>query len=91
MNPHGEQSGVMVVGTPAKASNAPMMERVQKRVLNQFSDKSTTPQTKKVVAKFHAKLTNRDAAFTVIIGCEDIQSWQEITATCIELQRTMEE
>jgi hypothetical protein len=54
MNPHGEQSSAMVIGTPAKASSAPMLERVQKRVFNQFSDKSTTPQTKKVVAKVHA-------------------------------------
>jgi hypothetical protein len=28
MNPHGEQSGAMVIGTPAKASSAPMLERV---------------------------------------------------------------
>jgi hypothetical protein len=47
MNPHGEQSSAMVIGTPAKASSAPMLERVQKRVLNQFLDKSTTPQTKR--------------------------------------------
>jgi hypothetical protein len=69
-----------------------MMERVQKRVLNQFLDKLTTPQIKKVVAKVHAKLAHRDATFTVVVNCyEDIQSLQEITSTCIELQRTMEE
>jgi hypothetical protein len=82
----------MVIGTPAKASSAPMLERVQKRVLNQFSDKSTTPQIKKVVVKVHAKLAHRDAAFTAVVTCyEDIQSSQEISATCIELQCAMEE
>jgi hypothetical protein len=92
MNPHGEQSSAMVIGTPAKALSAPMLERVQKRVLNQFLDKSTTPQPKKVVAKVHAKLAHRDAAFTAVVACyEDIQSLQEISATCIELQCTMEE
>jgi hypothetical protein len=34
MNPHGEQSSAMVIGTPVKALSAPMLERVQKRVLN---------------------------------------------------------
>ncbi len=84
MNPHGEQSSAMVIGTLAKASSASILERVQKRVLNQFSDKSTTPQTKKVVAKVHVKLAH--------VACyEDIQSLQEISATCIELQCAMEE
>jgi hypothetical protein len=92
MNAHGEQSSAMVIGTPAKALSAPMLERVKKRVLNQFLDKSTTPQTKKVVAKVHAKLAHRDAAFTAVVDCyEDIQSSQEVSATCIELQRAMEE
>jgi hypothetical protein len=92
MNPHKEQSSAMVIGTPAKASSAPMLERVQKRVLNQFSDKSTTPQTKRVVAKVHTKLAHRDATFTAVVACyEDIQSSQETSATCIELQCTLEE
>jgi hypothetical protein len=50
----------MVIGIPVKALSTPMMERVQKRVLNQFSYKLTTPQAKKVEIKVHVKLTHRE-------------------------------
>jgi hypothetical protein len=63
-----------------------MMERVQKRILDKFLDNNTTPQTKRVAAKFHAQLARNDAAFTLEVDCfQDIQSSQEISDTCIGL------
>jgi len=43
-----------------------MMVRVQKRVVDQLFDAATTPQTKRVVAKVHAQLAQKDATFTTV-------------------------
>jgi hypothetical protein len=93
MNPHGEQAGAVIGNTPATASTStPMIERVQKKVLDKFLDVTTTPMTKKVVAKVHANLAHRDAAFTSAVNCyEDVQCLQQIASTCIELQCAIEE
>ncbi len=64
-----------------------MMERVQKRVMDKLFDAATTPQTKRVVAKVHAQLPQKDATFTTVVNrCQDFQSSQEISSTCINLQ-----
>jgi hypothetical protein len=93
MHPHREQTAVMVVtGTLAITLSPPMMKRVQKRNLDKFKNGSTTPQTKRVVAKVNTKLVHRDPAFTAVVECyEDVQSLQEIMSTCIKLQCAMEE
>ena len=53
-------------------------------------DAATTPQTKRVVAKVHAQLAQKDAIFmTVVNRYQDFQSSQEISSTCIDLQRAL--
>jgi hypothetical protein len=44
------------------------------------------------VAKVHAQLAHKDAAFTNVLvhRFQNIQSLQEISNACINLQRTME-
>jgi hypothetical protein len=44
-----------------------MMARVQKRLMNELFDDVTTPQTKRVVAKVHAQLANKDATFMTVV------------------------
>ena len=81
----------MMTGTQTAMLRSPMMERVQKRVLDKFLDAATTPQTKKVVAKVHTQLAHKDAAFTMVVErFQDIQSSQQISDACIDLQRAME-
>ncbi len=82
----------VMLGTPkATASRPPpMMERVQKRVMDQLFDATTTPQTKRVVAKVHAQLAQKDATFTTVVDrYQDFQSSPEISTTCIDLQRAL--
>jgi hypothetical protein len=75
---------------PPVSSPPPMMERVQKRVMDKLFDAATTPQTKRVVAKVHAQLAQKDATFTTVVDrYQDFQSSQEISATCIDLQRAL--
>jgi hypothetical protein len=70
---------------------SPMMKRVQKRVLDKFLDATTTPQSKKIIAKFHTQLAHKDAAFTMVVErFQDTQSSPEISDACIDLQRAME-
>jgi hypothetical protein len=80
---------VMMTWTPkATASRPSMMERVQKRVMDKLFDAATTPQTKRVVAKVHKQLAQKDANFTTVVDCyQDLKSSQEISTTCIDLQR----
>jgi thymidylate kinase len=67
-----------------------MMERVQKRVMDKLFDDETTPQTKRVVAKVHTQLANKDATFMIVVDrYQDIKSSQEISTTCIDLQRAL--
>ena len=84
---------VMLMTGTSKAtlsSLPPMMVRVQKRVMDQLFDAATTPQTKKVVAKVHAQLAQKDATFTTVVDrYQDVQSSQEISTTCIDLQRAL--
>jgi hypothetical protein len=83
----------MMTGTQTATLRSPMMERVQKRVFDKFLDAATTPQTKKVVAKVHTQLAHKDAAFTMVVErFQDIhiQSSQQISDACIDLQRAME-
>jgi hypothetical protein len=84
---------VMLMTGTSKAtlsSPPPMMVRVQKRVMDQLFDAATTPQTKKVVAKVHAQLAQKDATFTTVVDrYQDVQSSQEISTTCIDLQRAL--
>ena len=57
-----------------------MMERIQIRVLDKVLDNTTTPQTKRVVAKVHAQLAHKDATFTTVVErFQNIQSSQEIS------------
>ena len=86
-----EALSAMMTGTPkATASSPPMMERVQKRVMNTLFDNATTPQTTRVVAKVHAQLANKDATFTTVVNrYQDLKSAQEISTTCIDLQRAL--
>ncbi len=82
----------MMTGYPATtAACSPMMERVQKRVLDIFLDNATAPQTKRVVTNVHTQLVHKDAAFMIVVECfQDIQSLQEISVAFINLQCTME-
>ena len=78
-----------VVGATA-SSPPPMMERVQKRVMDKFFNAATTPQTKRVVAKVHVQLAQKDATFTTVVDrYQDVQSSQEISSQCIDLQRAL--
>ena len=52
---------------PPVSSPPPMMERVQKRVMDKRLNAVTTPQTKRVVAKVHAQLAQKDATFTTVV------------------------
>ena len=86
------QPVMLMMGTPKATaiSPPPMMERVQKRVMDQLFDAATTPQTKRVVAKVHAQLAQKDATFTTVVDrYQDVQSSQEISTTCIDLQRAL--
>jgi hypothetical protein len=67
-----------------------MMERVQKRVMDTLFDNATTPQTKRVVAKVHAQLAQKDATFTTVVDrYQEVKSSQEISTSCIDLQRAL--
>ena len=97
MDPHGETRNIAAtataatVATAATAAASTMMGRVKKRVLNVFLSSSSTSPTKKVAAKVHAGLARNDAAFTSVIDSfEDVQSSQEISSACFELQRAMD-
>ena len=86
------QPVMLMMGTPKATaiSPPPMMERVQKRVMNKLFDAATTSQTKSVVAKVHAQLAQKDATFTTVVDrYQDVQSSQEISTTCIDLQRAL--
>ena len=88
------QPVMLMMGTPKATaiSPPPMMERVQmqKRVMDKLFDAATTPQTKSVVAKVHAQLAQKDATFTTVVDrYQDVQSLQEISSTCIDLQRAL--
>ncbi len=50
------QPVMLMTGTPKATASSPppMMERVQKRVMDKLFDAVTTPRTKRVVAKVHA-------------------------------------
>jgi hypothetical protein len=75
---------------PPVSSPLPMMKSMQKRVMDELFDAATTPRTKRVVAKVHAQLAQNDAIFTTVVDrYQDIQSSQEISATCIDLQRAL--
>jgi hypothetical protein len=79
----------LMTGTPKATASSPhpMMERVQKRVMDKLFDAATTPQTKRVVAKVHAQLAPKDATFaSVVVRYQDFQSSQEISSACIDLQ-----
>jgi len=67
-----------------------MMERVQKRVMDKLFDAATTFQTKRVVAKVHAQLAQKDVTFTTVVDqYQDVQSSQENSSTCIDLQHAL--
>jgi hypothetical protein len=77
--------------TAAAAVMATMTERVQKRVLEEFLNVSTTSPTKKIAAKVHAQLAHKDAAFTSFVDrFQDVQCSQEISSACLELQCSMD-
>ena len=83
---------MLMTGTPkaTPSSPPPMMVRVQKRVMDKLFDAETTPQTKRIVAKVHAQLAQKDATFTTVVDrYQDFQFSQEISATCIDLQRAL--
>jgi hypothetical protein len=83
---------MLLTGTPkaTASSPSPMMEREQKRVMDKLFDAATTPQTKRVVVKVHTQLTQKDATFTTVVDrYQDFQSLQEISSTCIDLQRAL--
>ena len=83
---------MLLTGTPKATASSPppMMERVQKRVMDKLFDAATTPQTKRVVAKVHAQLAQKDATFTTVVDrYQDVQSSQEISSQCINLQRAL--
>ena len=59
-------------------------------VMDKMFDAATTPQTKRVVAKVHAQLAQKDAIITTVVNrYQDFQSSQEISTTCIDLQRAL--
>ena len=65
-----------------RVSDQQMMDRVQKRVLNEFLDSTTTP---------HTQLAHKEIAFTSVVEqFQDIQSSQEIADACLALQRAMD-
>ncbi len=67
---------MLMTGTPKATASSPpqMMERVQKRVMDKLFDAATTPQTKRVVAKVHAQLAQKDATFTSVSTATRISS-----------------
>ena len=82
---------VATVATAATEAASTIMGRVIKRVLNVFLSSSLTSLTKKVAAKVHAGLAHNDAAFASIIDSfEDVQSSQEISSACFDLQHGMD-
>jgi hypothetical protein len=90
MNPQRE-TAAQVLGSPRTAASTPMLERVQKRVLDEFMYARTTPQTKRVDTKVHKQLAHNDAIFTFIVDqFESVQCSQEITDACFDLQCTMD-
>lgn len=87
INPQGETAARMLGLSMTATQQMPMLERVQKRVLDKFMDANTTPQTKRVTDKVHKQLTHNGATFTTIVDCfQNIQYSQEITDACIDLQ-----
>jgi hypothetical protein len=66
MNPQRETAARML-GSLTTAASTPMLERVQKRVLDKLMDAKTTPQTKSVAAKIYKQLAHNDATFTSIV------------------------
>jgi hypothetical protein len=88
MDPHHE---MRVRKTPSIAPVVTMMERVQKRMLHKFLDRSTTPATKRVAGRAHAQIVRNDAAFMSVIDMlQNVQCSQEISDTCLEMQRAMD-
>ena len=86
------QPVMLMMGTPKASASIPppMMERVQTRVMDKLFDAATTPQTKSVVAKVHAQLAQKDATVTAVVDrYQDVQSSQEISSACIDLQRAL--
>jgi hypothetical protein len=92
MDPHQEMRNMATMATTvATAAASTMMGRVKKRVLNVFLSSSLTSPTKKVAGKVHAGLARNDAAFTSVIDSfDDVQSSQEISSACFDLQRAMD-
>ncbi len=66
MNPQRENA-VRMLGSLITAASTPMLERVQKRVLDKFMDAKSTLQTKRVAAKVHKQLAHNDATFTSVV------------------------
>jgi len=61
------ESAAMMSGSLTAVLRSPMIERVQKRVLDKCLDKATTTQTKRVVVKVHAQLTHKHTTFTMVV------------------------
>jgi hypothetical protein len=59
MKPQRETAAQML-GSPMTATSTPMLERVQKRVLDKFMDARTTSQTKRVAAKVNKQLAHNN-------------------------------
>ena len=91
MNPHGEQAGASVAVTAAATvpTGPAKLDRVGKKVLEKFMDPTTTPGTKKIVARTHSKIANRDPAMTKMVDLFEFQCTQEVAETCIDLERNM--
>jgi hypothetical protein len=88
MDPHHE---TMVRKSPSIAPVVTMMERVQKKMLHRFLDQSTTPATNRVEGRAHVQIAHNDAAFTSVIDMlQNVLCSQEISDTCLELQRAMD-
>ena len=65
------------------------LDRVGKKVLEKFMDPTTTPGTKKVLARTHNKITKRDPAMTKMVDLFEFHCTQEVAKTCIDLKRNM--
>ena len=80
----------MAVTAAATVPTGPAkLDRVGKKVLEKFMDPTTTPGTKKVVARTHNKIANRDPAMTKMVDLFEFQCTQEVAETCIDLERNM--
>ena len=72
------QPVMLMTGSPKTTASSPppMMERVQKRVMDKLFDATTTPQTKRIVAKVHAQLTQKDATLAAVVDrYQEVQSF----------------